>query len=202
MIYHPIAQFNPTSESSVIWNDNSPLNLNYMRRQSMKKLLMVGVIFVSFITLSGPAFALSGYADAGCGLGSIIFGNEQGPVQILSATTNGTSGNQTFGITTGTSNCNPAGLVKLEKEREEFAEKNYSTLVKEMAMGEGENLDTLAGLYGCSQDSRADFGSLAQENFSNIVKSDSTTSHEMLSSLKSEMSGHATLSKSCSGIAG
>ena len=83
-----------------------------------------------------------------------------------------------------------------------FAEQNYSTLVKEMAMGEGENLDTLAGLYGCSQDSHGAFGSLVQENFANIVKSDSTTSQEMLSSLNSELAGHAVLSQSCTGIIG
>ena len=167
----------------------------------MKKLLMVGALVLSLVSFSGSAFA-AGYGDAGCGLGSIVFGSEQGPVQVLAATTNGTFGSQTFGITTGTSNCNPAGLVKLEKEREEFAMKNYPTLVKEMAMGEGENLDTLAGLYGCSQESHADFGSLVQENFASIVKSDSTNSQEMLSSLNSEIAGHAVLSKSCSGIIG
>ena len=166
----------------------------------MKKLIMMGALVLALVSFSGSAFA-AGYGDAGCGLGSIVFGNQQGGVQVLASTTNGT-GIQTFGITTGTSNCNPAGLTKLEKEREEFAEKNYPTLVKEMAMGEGENLETLASLYGCSQDSHADFGSLVQENFSNIVKSDSTTSQEMLSSLNSEMAGHTVLSKSCPGIVG
>lgn len=167
----------------------------------MKKLIMMGILGLSLVSFSGSAIA-AGYGDAGCGLGSLAFGNQQGAVQVLAATTNGTFGTQTFGITTGTSNCNPAGLVKLDKEREEFAQKNYSTLVKEMAMGKGENLDTLASLYGCSQAAHSDFGSLVQENFGNIVKSDSTTSHEMLSSLKSEMSGHAVLSKTCSSIAG
>ena len=167
----------------------------------MKNLVLVSALVLSLVSFSGSAFA-AGYGDAGCGLGSIVFGSEQGGVQVLAATTNGTFYSQTFGITTGTSNCNPAGLVKLDKEREEFAMKNYPTLVKEMAMGEGENLDTLAGLYGCSQESHADFGSLVQENFGAIVKSDSTTSQEMLSSLKSEISGNAVLSKSCSGIIG
>ena len=167
----------------------------------MKKLFMVGALVLSLVSFSGSALAASGYADAGCGLGSIVFGNEPGGVQVLAATLNAT-GVQTFGITTGTSNCNPAGLVQLDKELEVFAEQNYSTLVKEMAMGEGENLDTLAGLYGCSQDSHGAFGSLVQENFANIVKSDSTTSQEMLSSLNSELAGHAVLSQSCTGIIG
>ncbi len=165
----------------------------------MKKLLMMSALILTLVSFSGSAFA-AGYGDAGCGLGSIIFHNEQGAVQVLAATTNGTSWNQTFGITSGTSNCNIAGLVKAEKEREEFAKKNYSSLVKEMAMGEGENLDTLASLYGCSENSHADFGSMAQENFSDIIKNDSTTYQDMLVSLKSEISGHATLSSSCSSI--
>lgn len=166
----------------------------------MKKLILMSALVVSLVSSSGSAFA-AGYGDAGCGLGSLAFGSEQGAVQVLAATLNGT-GIQTFGITTGTSNCNPAGLVKLDKEREEFAQSNYSTLVKEMAMGEGENLDTLASLYGCSEESHTEFGSLTQENFGSIVKSDSTTSQEMLSSLKSEMSDHAVLSKSCTSITG
>ena len=86
----------------------------------MKKLVLVGALVLSLVSFSGSAFA-AGYGDAGCGLGSIVFGSEQGGVQVLAATTNGTFYSQTFGITTGTSNCNPAGLVKLDKEREEFA---------------------------------------------------------------------------------
>ncbi|HYG66757.1 MAG TPA: DUF3015 family protein, partial [Anaeromyxobacteraceae bacterium] len=45
------------------------------------------------------------YGAAGCGLGSMAFGNTPGAVQILASTTNGLFGTQTFGITTGTSNC-------------------------------------------------------------------------------------------------
>ena len=166
----------------------------------MKKLILVGALVLSLVSFSGSAFA-AGYGDAGCGLGAIVMGDRPGGPQVVAWFLNIT-GMASFAITTGTSHCNPVGLVKLEKEREEFAQKNYSTLVKEMAMGEGENLDTLAGLYGCSQESHADFGSLVQENFASIVKSDSTNSQEMLSSLNSEMAGHAVLSKSCAGIIG
>jgi len=111
-------------------------------------------------------------------------------------------GSQTFGITTGTSNCSPEGLVRLDKEREIFAQKNYSSLVKEMAVGEGENLETLAGLFGCSQDTRNEFGSLVQDNFGSIVKSDTTSSNEMLIHLQSQLVSHSTLSKSCVAVMG
>jgi len=167
----------------------------------MKKFLLVGMMFLAVAGFSSSAFA-AGYGDAGCGLGSMAFGNEPGAVQILAATTNGTSGSQTFGITTGTSNCSPEGLVKLDKEREVFAQKNYSSLVKEMAVGEGENLETLAGLYGCSPDTNNEFGTLVQNNFGSIVKSDSTSSNEMLTQLEGQLASHATLSKSCVGVIG
>ena len=50
--------------------------------------------------------------DIGCGLGSMLFAGQQGKgVKILGATTNGTSGNQTFGITFGTLGCDGTGTV-------------------------------------------------------------------------------------------
>ena len=58
----------------------------------------------SAVVLTSASFAGS-YGDAGCGFGSMIFGNQAGFMQVFAATTNGTSGSQTFGITTGTLNC-------------------------------------------------------------------------------------------------
>ena len=43
--------------------------------------------------------------DAGCGLGSMIIQENTKVMQLLAATTNGSFGSQTFGISTGTSNC-------------------------------------------------------------------------------------------------
>ena len=166
----------------------------------MKKLLMVGVVLVTCITLSGTAFA-AGYGGSGCGPGSLVAGTAPGAMQLVGVTTNETfKPTQLSAITSGFSNCNPQGLVKLEKEREMFAQTNYSSLVREMAVGEGENLSTLASLYGCSQESYGEFSSMVQENFQHIVQSESTTSDQMLISLENEMAGHAVLSKSCSGV--
>ncbi len=168
----------------------------------MKKLLMVGVVLVTFITLSGAAFA-AGFGGSGCGPGSLVAGTAPGAMQLVGISTNETlKPTQLSAITTGFSNCNPQGLVKLEKEREMFAQTNYSSLVREMAVGEGENLSTLASLYGCSQKSYGDFSTLVQENFGHIVQGESTTSNQMLVSLENEMAGHAVLSKSCSGVIG
>ena len=168
----------------------------------MKKLLMAGAVLITFVTLSGPAFA-AGYGGSGCGPGSMVAGTAPGAMQLLGVTINVTlSPTQYSAISTGFSNCNPQGLVKLDKEREMFAQSNYSSLVREMAVGEGENLSTLAGMYGCSQESYGDFTSMVQTNFEHIVQSEKTTSGEMLVSLEDKMAGHAVLSKSCSGMVG
>jgi hypothetical protein len=168
----------------------------------MKKLLLAGVVLVTIVTLSGSAFA-AGYGGSGCGPGSLVAGTAPGAIQIIGVTTNVIlQPTQYSAITTGFSNCNPQGLVKLENERELFAQTNYSSLVREMAVGEGENLSTLAGMYGCSQESYGEFSSMVQDNFQHIVQSESTTSGQMLVSLENEMTSHAVLSKSCSGMIG
>ncbi|NIX58921.1 MAG: DUF3015 domain-containing protein [candidate division Zixibacteria bacterium] len=170
----------------------------------MKKLLVVGIALLTLISFSSPIWA-AGYGESGCGLGSLIFNkssDHRSPViQILSATTNGTFGNQTFGITTGTSNCQDS-LMKAEVEREVFATANHNTLVKEMAEGEGESLNTLASLYGCSQDSYSDFGSMTQNNFSEIVKGESTSTKDILNSLKQQIIDNEKLSQSCTKVIG
>ncbi|HMX95743.1 MAG TPA: DUF3015 family protein, partial [Elusimicrobiota bacterium] len=78
----------------------------------MKKLLALG-----FVAAMVPSLALAkggNHPMGGCGLGYVLFGNNDNtPVmQILAATTNGTSANQTFGMTSGTSGCTEDGAVK------------------------------------------------------------------------------------------
>lgn len=148
------------------------------------------------LLLSVPIFA-AGYGAAGCGLGSMVIGSDSGISQVFAATTNGTSGSQTFGITSGTSNCGDHGLVKLDKERAVFAQENYTNLVKEMAQGKGENLSTLASLYQCPTESHQEFGAMVQEKFNHLVANDQTTSAELLSQLDSQLTRHPQLAKSC-----
>ena len=68
--------------------------------------------------------------------------------QILAVTTNGTSGNQTFGITSGTSGCDPNGRISggTQKMVLAFVEDNMEQIAMDVAAGEGETLETIAGL--------------------------------------------------------
>lgn len=59
--------------------------------------------------LAAPAQAVD---STGCGLGSMAWRGQRGiGPQVLAATTNGSFGTQTFGITFGTSGCDPDGRV-------------------------------------------------------------------------------------------
>lgn len=159
----------------------------------IKKLVLAAVV-VALFPLSNT-FA-QGYGNGpGCGLGAMIFqGNKKIVHQVLAATTNGSFGNQTFGITSGTLGCTNDGIVKNEEKVNVFASVNFDSLSQEMAQGKGEHLASLASLMGVPADHRAAFFSLTQEKYTSIFKTEQTTSTEMLGSLASEMSAHPDLS--------
>lgn len=101
------------------------------------------------------------YGTAGCGLGSLAFGNQQGAIQIIAATLNGT-GVQTFGITTGTSNCGPGLFAKAEINT--FIQSNSVALENDIVRGQGETLSTLNNMLGCD----AQFSNTLQQNYKNL----------------------------------
>jgi hypothetical protein len=118
------------------------------------------------MAFSSTAFA-AGYGSAGCGLGSLAF-QKNDMTQVLAATTNGTFGSQTFGMTFGTSNCNNEGLVKLSMARQSFIEANYKDLSRDVAAGKGEYVNSLAKLYGYTPQNAWQFTQLLQKNHTTI----------------------------------
>src|SRR5260370_25310738 len=83
------------------------------------------------------------FGTAGCGLGSIIISGG-GIVQIFAATTNGTSANQTFAITSGTSNCEDTDSG--DESARVFVQANRVAIAKDISLGSGETIDGLASL--------------------------------------------------------
>src|SRR5581483_11528688 len=153
----------------------------------IKKLVLAAVVVALFPVSNSFA---QGYGNGpGCGLGAMIFqGNKKIVHQVLAATTNGILGNQTFGISSGTLGCTNDGIVKNEEKVNVFASTNLDSLSQEMAQGKGEHLASLASLMGVPADHQAAFFTLTQEKYTEIFKSEQTTSTEMLASLNSEMS--------------
>ncbi|MCX7944392.1 MAG: DUF3015 domain-containing protein [Deltaproteobacteria bacterium] len=156
----------------------------------------VFIILMVFIITSTFAYAKN-YGMAGCGLGSMII-KEDGFVQVFAATTNGTSYSQTFGITSGTSNCTKDGAVQSEREKEAFIETSMAELTTDISRGEGEYITTLASLYGCDKNVTPKLFSTLKGNFEEISKaSDAQT---MLSTLNRVIASDAELSKACTNL--
>ena len=140
-------------------------------------------ILIAIVVLSAvPALALAqkGAAQQNnigtCGWGAKLFEGQSGIApQVLAVTTNGTSGNQTFGITTGTSGCTQDGVVRSTWKTAMFIDGNKERLARDMSIGNGETLDSLAHLIGVREEDRAAFNHALQANVSRIFASGSTT---------------------------
>src|SRR5216684_9197681 len=111
----------------------------------MKKLATLGVLVSLMPSL---ASARGNHPMAGCGLGYLLLSNKDNEkvTQVVGATTNGTFGSQTFGISSGTSGCTEDGTVKVARATEVYAEVNLDSLRREMAAGQGEFVNTFAKL--------------------------------------------------------
>lgn len=138
--------------------------------------LVVEVMLLKRLILSGVAICFVGatqaqaerpYGAAGCGLGSLVI-KEDGFMQVLAATTNGTSGSQTFGISTGTSNCVTPEKAAALRKQEAFVQNNLRSLEREVAQGSGETLDSFAEVLGCDSAVTTEFRRAAQANYNNI----------------------------------
>lgn len=124
--------------------------------------LVIGLFFVLF-----SFSASAGYKAAGCGFGALVFkNNNEWWAQTLAATTNGTSGSQTFGITTGTLECDANALFTQMEKAKVFIEANKNEISNDVARGQGETINALAGIFNCSE--KAQFASSLQNRYSEI----------------------------------
>jgi len=164
----------------------------------MRKLALGGMV-VGLAMLGAASVAhAQGYGMAGCGLGTYVFKDNTTGAQILAATTNGTFGSQTFGITSGTSNCTSGGVVKAQREQAAFAEVNFQDLKRNMAAGGGEFLTSFATLLGCEDSAKPALAKMTQSKYESILPSEKTTPMQMLSGVKTQIKSDARLSQSCS----
>jgi hypothetical protein len=145
----------------------------------MRKVLALAILALALPALAANSTeqAIKGtgtYGTAGCGLGSLAFGNQRGGVQIFAATTNSLFGTQTFGMTSGTSNCGPSVFAMGTKN---FVEANREAVAKDISRGQGESIGALTVINGC-QDSHG-VGAALQRNFGAIFPSEQASSDEI-----------------------
>ncbi len=111
------------------------------------------------------------------------------------ATTNGTFGSTTFGISSGTSGCTNDGTIMAEHKTTLFAELNFDTLSQEMAQGRGEHLASLATLLGVPAEQQSEFFAMTQDRYATLVRSGESSPVAMLKALQEAMAEHPVLAK-------
>jgi hypothetical protein len=141
----------------------------------MKRLFMVVVVVAVSLVFVGAAFA-AGQAqlNTGCGLGKLAWQNKADDsvlFQVFQATTNGTFWSQTFGITSGTSDCAQPKNFASNQQVNEFMVANMDSLARDIAQGRGETLDAFAELLGVPAEKRPEFYGQLQNGFSRIFTS-------------------------------
>ncbi|MBN57430.1 MAG: DUF3015 family protein [Thalassolituus sp.] len=154
----------------------------------MKKLIAAAAL------ISASSFAMADNGPAGCGLGTaVVFPDaNEWHEHVLAATTNGTSGNQTFGMTSGTLGCESANGPL--KAAEAFMNDNMDQLAADSARGQGETLDALAQVMGVEAADTAAFRATVQSNFDSMFTTEATAG-DAFRSLTEAMSQDEALQK-------
>ncbi len=150
----------------------------------MKKIILASVAVLGIVAFVASAQA---HDSTGCGLGSMAWRGQSGMgPQILAVTTNGIFGTQTFGISTGTSGCDPNGRITggTQKMFLTFLENNMEQFAFDASRGEGETLYTIAGILNVPVSQVA---AVSKEHFNEIFTSEDVevvaVAEEMLSLL-------------------
>ncbi|RYZ57529.1 MAG: DUF3015 domain-containing protein [Proteobacteria bacterium] len=151
---------------------------------------------LALLLSQGTAFAKN-YGMAGCGLGSLVVKTDD-KVQILAATLNATGGNQTFGITSGTSNCLPADKAAALEQQQHYVRSNLENLRRDMVKGDGEYLKGYAEVLGCNAQSYGAFKSVAKSDEAQIFRAPGAIA--VLEATKTSLRKSTELQNACSNL--
>jgi hypothetical protein len=157
----------------------------------MSKVL---VLLAGLLMFSGAA--LAGDSSSGCGLGWMFFKKNSLVSSSLRSTTNASSGNATFGMTSGTSGCAKHDIVQNEKKAIHFAEANFGKLMQEMSQGSGEYLTSFSVVLGCKNN--AGFSSAMQKNFSSVA--DAADGVALFNKVSNQFNSNLEIQKACGTI--
>ncbi len=159
----------------------------------IKSKYVFSLLLSGALVLPATAFAQN---VGNCGWGSKLFDGQKGIVpQVLAVTTNGTSGNQTFAISSGTSGCTQDGVVKTNWKTAAYIDANMNKFARDASRGEGEAVKSLAKLLEMSESDSQVFSVALKDNFSTLFPSENVTSEEVTTALRAMLQGHSALSQ-------
>ena len=151
-------------------------SIQFLMEDTVKKLIFA-------VVLSASSSAAMASSASSCGWGSLLFEGQNGkPSNVLAMTTNGSTGNNTFGVTSGTNGCDSGTIqyggkemVKVGAVMDEF--------IEDVARGEGEVLTAVAVTLGVSVEDRSYFKQTMQSNFAAIFPDENVTQEQVLANM-------------------
>jgi hypothetical protein len=157
----------------------------------MKTIVMA--ILISLIAVSGvdaggpnkPKPTTSGIirSNCGCGLGSRWMRNSKSALaHWVAVYLNGITG-QVYGITSGTQDCKEAPSFAFNERLEIFVADNMDNLAKDIAMGQGETVDTVAELMEVPIQEWSAFSLTLQAHFSDIFPSPEVNNTDVIENI-------------------
>ncbi len=154
---------------------------------------MKKIVIAALATVAAASSMAAANNVGSCGLGSKLFEGKSGLVpQVAAVTTNGTSGNQTFGITSGTLGCTQDGVVTSNWKVSMYIDGNRVALARDAAAGQGESLDTLVSVMGVKADDRAAFVAAIKTNFGAVFANDQVAANlKSVLAANSQLAGYA-----------
>ncbi|PIE70982.1 MAG: hypothetical protein CSA22_04425 [Deltaproteobacteria bacterium] len=149
----------------------------------MKKII-TAIVFV--FLLGSFAQAATIRENCGCGLGTMLLADSDGDsvlIQLVATFLNGTFGNQTFGISSGSLGCEKPSRIAKTERMNIFVADNMDNLAIDIASGYGESLDALAEIAEITTDNRSTFYAALQQNFDTIFAGEQVTHKGVVSKI-------------------
>lgn len=140
----------------------------------MKKLLLSAAL----LTTSSVAMA-EAPGGPNCGWGNMLFEGQSGTVtHIMASSTNGSTGNATFGMTFGTNGCSTEGTITYGGKEMIDVSLIMDEFSEDVARGDGEAMTAVAVSMGIEEQDRVNFKRALHNHFDAMFPSaDVTTEH-------------------------
>ena len=157
-------------------------NNNKMREVAVKKQALLIALSLSVASLCSATTIRD---NCGCGLGTMALGDQEPTVlsQVAATFLNGICGNQTFGISSGTLECQPHAGIASNTRIQQYVTDNMDQLIVDVSTGRGESLNALADLMAVPPAQRPELYQTLQSHFDTIFPSSDVTSTDVVKNL-------------------
>jgi hypothetical protein len=163
----------------------------------MRTVVQIQLALLLVVIPVGSVLAANPDNGPGCGLGKLAWSDYKHPKniapQVMMATTNGTFGSQTFGISFGTSGCTNDGQVMAAHKSDVFVASMFENLSEDLARGQGEHLASLATMMGVAVEHQSAFFSLAQERYRILMERGEDSPFSVIKAIQESVTGHPLL---------